>query len=69
MRQAIRRSLAYLGGALWVITTILTFVTVRLMSQDEEWHSWADAVPLLLLYLAVTAAISGVVWLLLRLRR
>ena len=49
--------------------TLVLFVTIRLMSLDEEWRGWSDAVPLLLLYSVITAVLSGAVWLLLRTRQ
>ncbi|HVM14360.1 MAG TPA: hypothetical protein VM287_08525 [Egibacteraceae bacterium] len=64
-----RRTFALLGIAFWVFLTLVLLVTIRLMSLDEEWRGWSDAVPLLLLYSVITAVLSGAVWLLLRTRQ
>lgn len=69
MKQAIKRTFALLGVAFWVFVSLILFVTVRLMSLDEEWRGWSDVVPLVLLYILITGVLSGAVWVLLRTRQ
>lgn len=69
MRHLVRTGVATVFAAGWLVISVGFALALGLMSIDEEWEGWSDALPLVLLYLVFTAAVWIVVWILVRTHR
>lgn len=68
MRQLIRTGGATVLLAGWLLISVFFVLALGLMSVDEEWEGWSDLLPLVLIYVVLTAIVWVIMWILVRTR-
>lgn len=64
-----RRVAGFALAVLWAVALVVFVLALRLMSIDEEWNGWADAVPLVAVFAVLSLVVWSAAWWLLRDRR
>lgn len=66
MKQILKTGIALVILGFWLVVSVFLALAIGLMSADEEWKGWSEALPLLLIYMVFTVVIAIVIWLVAR---